>query len=75
MNNKLIKKKFLGIGTMCLMVGLFLFFSCESDDEASGGGVTKPYLSLKQYGLNRLSVANAEEVTFSLTVKRQGGES
>ena len=58
MNNKLIKKTFLGIGTMCLMVGLSLFFSCESDDASGGGGGTKPYLSLKQYGVNRLSVAN-----------------
>ena len=73
MNNKLIKKTFLGIGTMCLMVGLSLFFSCESDDTSGSGGVTKPYLSLKQYGLNRLSVANVEEAMFSLTVKRHGG--
>lgn len=73
MNNKLIKKTFLGIGTMCLMVGLSLFFSCESDDTSGSGGVTKPYLSLKQYGLNRLSVANVEEATFSVTVKKHGG--
>lgn len=38
MNNKLIKKTFLGIGTMCLMVGLSLFFSCESDDTSGSGG-------------------------------------
>ena len=31
------------------------------------------YLSLKQYGLNRLSVANVEEATFSVTVKKHGG--
>lgn len=73
MNNKLIKRIFSGISTMCLMVGLFLFFSCGTDDESSGGGVTKPYLSLKQYGLNRVSVADVGEAVFSLTVKRHGG--
>ena len=72
MNNKLIKRIFSGISTMCLMVGLFLFFSCGTDDESSGGGVTKPYLSLKQYGLNRVSVADVGEAVFSFTVKRHG---
>lgn len=74
MNNKLFRKTFLGIGTMCLMAGLSLFLSCGSEEETSGGdSVTKPYLSLKQYGLNRLSVANADEVIFSLKVERHAG--
>ena len=74
MNNKLFRKIFLGIGTMCLMTGLSLFLSCGSEKETSGGdSATKPYLSLKQYGLNRLSVANADEVIFSLKVERHAG--
>ena len=73
MNNKSIKKTFWGIGIMCLMTGLSLCFSCSSNEEVSGDGMTKPYLSLKQYGLTRLSVANVEEAIFSLTVKRHGG--
>lgn len=79
MNNNLIKKNIQGIGTMWLITGLFLFFSCGSDNDLSEGGdgnTAKPYLTLKQYGLNKFSVANnAEEATFSLSVKRHGGKS
>ena len=74
MNNQSIKKTFLGIGTICVVLGLSLLFSCKSNDDVSENvGLTTPYLSLEQNGLNRLSVANVEEATFSLTVKRHGG--
>lgn len=77
MNNNSIKKSILGVGTMCLMAGLFLFLSCGSDDELSNeGNQTKPYLALKQYGLNKFTVANeAEDATFSVAVKKHGGKS
>lgn len=78
MNNNSIKKLIVGVGTMCLMAGLFLFLSCGSDDKLSDEGdenLAKPYLALKQYGLNKFAVANdAEEETFSLTVKKHGGK-
>lgn len=69
-----IDKKQTLLGTLCLMVGLILS-SCKSDDGGVKDGMTKPYLSLVQYGENKLSVASADEVAFTLTVKRHGGSS
>ena len=78
MNNKLTKKIILRVSTMCLMVGLFLFLSCGSDDQLSEGddALLKPYLALKQYGVNKLAVANnIKEATYTLAVCRRGGKS
>lgn len=79
MNNRLIKRNFLGVSTMCLMACLFLFLSCGSDDKLSEEGDVsqgKPYLALKQYGMNKLAVANnVEEATYTLAVCKRGGKS
>lgn len=75
MNNKSIKKNILKISTMCLLIGLFLFISCGSNDSGEDDKVlTKQYLSLKSYGLTDFKVTNySEEETFSLGIKRIGG--
>ena len=66
MNNKSIKKNILKISTMCLLIGLFLFISCGSNDSGEDDKVlTKQYLSLKSYGLTDFKVTNySEEETF-----------
>lgn len=60
---------------MCLLIGLFLFISCGSNDSGEDDKVlTKQYLSLKSYGLTDFKVTNySEEETFSLGIKRIGG--
>lgn len=75
MNNKLVKKKILSIGAMCLWAGLLL--SCGSDENDAGdngAGGANQYLQLQPNGLSEVKVSSREEdYAFPVVVKVVGG--
>ena len=80
MSSKLIKNNTSIVGMICLLIGLFLFLSCGSDNDNSteGGGTGKPinqYLLLQPSGLNTVKVSSREDsFAFPVQIKVVGND-